>query len=55
MILPGMTGGISHSKKSDAATGSVGFVSFTVPTPGRNYVVCNGFSTPYSGSSAAGI
>jgi hypothetical protein len=54
-IAPGAAGGLAHTKKSDSACGSVGYISFGIRTEGRTYVVCCGFSTAYSGANSAGI
>ncbi|CAF0797075.1 unnamed protein product [Brachionus calyciflorus] len=48
-------GGIFHTKQTDTACSSAGYFSFTVPTPGKNYVVYIGFSSSYRGKSCAGI
>jgi hypothetical protein len=54
-IEPSRCGGIAHTKSSDSACGAVGYISFTVATGGKNYVVCCGYCCPYSGSTSAGI
>ncbi|KAJ3358976.1 hypothetical protein GGF32_009841 [Allomyces javanicus] len=55
-IPPGWSGGFVHTKTSDAACGSVGYVSVTIPNmDGGDYVACLGFSTSYSGTNSAGI
>jgi hypothetical protein len=33
----------------------IGCFCFTVKTEGKNYVVCCGFSTSYSGTNSAGV
>lgn len=54
-IGAGGAGGFCHTKKSDTACGSVGYVSFTIRAEGLNYVVCLGFCTCFSGANQAGI
>jgi hypothetical protein len=48
-------GGIFHTKQSDTACSSAGYISFTVPVKGKNYVVYVGFSSSYRGKCCAGI
>ncbi|MES2614783.1 MAG: hypothetical protein V4591_05155, partial [Bdellovibrionota bacterium] len=53
----GYTGGIVHTKRAHTACGSVGYVRFKVVATeeGKNYIVCCGFSTVYSGINSAGV
>lgn len=51
----GGIGGIFHTKQSDTACSSAGYISFTVPTKGKSYVVYIGFSSSYRGACSAGI
>lgn len=48
-------GGFLVTKTSGTACGASGYISFTVPTEGKNYIVCCGFDTGYSSTSGAGI
>jgi len=48
-------GGIFYTKQTDTACSSAGYISFTVPTTGKNYVVYVGFSSSYRGACCAGI
>ena len=55
-ITPGTgVGGFMHTKYTDTATCSCGYVSFMVPTEGKNYVVAFGFSNAYYRRSSVGI
>jgi hypothetical protein len=54
-LFNGYHGGINHSKKSDSACGSVGYVSVSIQLPGRTHTLCFGFDTHYSGRNHAGI
>lgn len=54
-LPPNYYGGVFHTKQSDTACGSVGYISFTVPTEGKDYVVVIGFCNPYSGRSSVGV
>ncbi|CAF1457582.1 unnamed protein product, partial [Didymodactylos carnosus] len=48
-------GGILHTKESDAACGSSGYISLVIATEAKNYIVCCGFNTSYSGRNLAEI
>lgn len=54
-LPPNYYGGVFHTKKSDTACGSVGYISFTVPTEDNDYVVVIGFCNPYIGRSSIGV
>ena len=55
-IVPGETGGILHSQYAvQDIFGSSGYVSFMVPTEGKNYVVCCGFYNTTLSATSAGI
>ena len=55
-IGPGRTGGILHTQKAGQDLyGSCGYFSFTVPTEGKNYVVCCAFYNTTLANTGAGV
>ena len=50
-----MTGAIFHTKRSDSACGSSGYISIDIKVNERTYTVYCGFNTPYSGTNHSGV
>ena len=51
---PGV-GGIFHSKITDTACSSSGYVAFMIPTEGLKYVALCGWNSSYRGACSAAV
>jgi hypothetical protein len=54
-LPPKKVGAFVHSGKNMALFGSCGYVSVRIRSPGRNYIVCLGFSSDSAQKNRAGI
>ena len=55
-INPGQTGGMLHTQyAAQDLFGTSGYVSFMVPTEGKNYIVCCGFYNSSLSNTSAGV